>query len=101
LGRRISDFAAHLNAVAKEKYGYRLRRRRLRQGVKILKVKKDRGQCRDQPGEDDGAQRNVPAGATPVLLPARQAVRRDQVFIDVLSAEGQAIVERVGCYPGK
>ena len=70
--------AAVVNAVSKEKFGDRLRRRCLRQGDQGPQDQEGRGVAGDRPDGRDHQGRHVPAVAPAVLLPARQPIGRDQ-----------------------
>lgn len=92
--------AAVVNAVSKEKFGIGYGGAAYAKGIKILKIKKDAG----SPGVlPDLA--NVKSGAyalsRPLFFYTRNKPSGDiKAFIDwVLSAEGQAIVSKVGYFP--
>ena len=94
--------AAVVNAVSKEKFGIGYGGAAYAKGIKILKVKKDASSPAINP--DKGTVLN---GTYPLARPLFFYLRAKQTgeiksFIDwVLSADGQAIVEKVGYYPVK
>ena len=69
--------AAVVNAVSKEKNGIGYGGAAYAKGIKMLKVKKDATSPAIDP-EKGRQERQVPAVAAPVLLPAQQADRRGQ-----------------------
>jgi phosphate transport system substrate-binding protein len=94
--------AAVVNAVSKEKFGIGYGGAAYAKGIKILKVKKDAGSPAINPEKA-----TVLNGTYPLARPLFFYLRAKQTgeiksFIDwVLSADGQAIVEKVGYYPVK
>jgi phosphate transport system substrate-binding protein len=94
--------AAVVNAVSKEKFAIGYGGAAYAKGIKILKVKKDASSPAINP--DKGTVLN---GTYPLARPLFFYLRAKQTgeiksFIDwVLSADGQAIVEKVGYYPVK
>ena len=94
--------AAVVNAVSKEKFGIGYGGAAYAKGIKILKVKKDAASPAINPEKT-----TVLNGTYPLARPLFFYLRAKQTgdiksFIDwVLSADGQAIVEKVGYYPVK
>jgi phosphate transport system substrate-binding protein len=94
--------AAVVNAVSKEKFGIGYGGAAYAKGIKILNVKKDPASPAITPSKA-----TVLDGTYPLARPLFFYLRAKQAgeiksFIDwVLSAEGQAIVEKVGYYPVK
>ena len=94
--------AAVVNAVSKEKFGIGYGGAAYAKGIKILKVKKDATSTAIVPEK-----KTVLDGTYPLARPLFFYLRAKQTgeiksFIDwVLSADGQAIVEKVGYYPVK
>jgi phosphate transport system substrate-binding protein len=94
--------AAVVNAVSKEKFGIGYGGAAYAKGIKILNVKKDPASAAITPSKA-----TVLSGTYPLARPLFFYLRAKQAgeiksFIDwVLSAEGQAIVEKVGYYPVK
>lgn len=92
--------AAVVNAVAKEKFGIGYGGAAYAKGIKILKVKKDA----QSPGVTPELA-NVKSGSYPLSRPLFFYLRNKPAgdiksFVDwVLSAEGQAIVTKVGYFP--
>ena len=94
--------AAVVNAVSKEKFGDRLRRRRLRQGDQDPQGEEGRDQRRHQPREDDVQDGSYPL-ARPLFFYLRAKATGDmKAFIDwVLSPDGQGIVDEGRLLPGQ
>lgn len=94
--------AAVVNAVSKEKLGIGYGGAAYAKGIKILKIKKDEGSPAVGPEEQ-----NVKSGTYPLARPLYFYLRDRasgelKSFVDwVLSAEGQAIVAKVGYFPIK
>ena len=94
--------AAVVNAVGKEKFGIGYGGAAYAKGIKIIKVKKDAGSPAIAPDKAT-VTNGTYALARPLFFYLRAKAAGDiKGFIDwVLSAEGQAIVEKVGYYPIK
>ena len=94
--------AAVVNAVSKEKFGIGYGGAAYAKGIKILKVKKDAASPAINPEKATVLNGTYPL-ARPLFFYLRAKASGDiKSFIDwVLSAEGQAIVEKVGYYPVK
>ena len=94
--------AAVVNAVGKEKFGIGYGGAAYAKGIKIIKVKKDAGSPAIAPDKAT-VMNGTYALARPLFFYLRAKAAGDiKGFIDwVLSAEGQAIVEKVGYYPIK
>ena len=94
--------AAVVNAVSKEKFGIGYGGAAYAKGIKILKVKKDAASAAINPEKATVLDGTYPL-ARPLFFYLRaKAAGEIKSFIDwVLSAEGQAIVEKVGYYPVK
>ena len=94
--------AAVVNAVAKEKFGIGYGGAAYAKGIKILKVKKDAGSPAIAPDLQTVTSGTYPL-ARPLFFYLRNKPSGDiKTFIDcVLSAEGQAVVDKVGYYPVK
>ena len=94
--------AAVVNAVAKEKFGIGYGGAAYAKGIKVLKVKKDAGSAGVLP-----ELANVKSGSYPLSRPLFFYTRNKpsgdiKAFVDwVLSAEGQAVVSKVGYFPIK
>jgi phosphate transport system substrate-binding protein len=93
--------ASVVNAVAKEKFGIGYGGAAYAKGIKILKVKKDGGPA-IAPDLKTVTEGSYPL-ARPLFFYVRNKPAGDiKAFVDwVLSAEGQAIVQKVGYYPIK
>jgi phosphate transport system substrate-binding protein len=94
--------AAVVNAVSKEKFGIGYGGAAYAKGIKILKVKKDPASPAINPEKATVLNGTYPL-ARPLFFYLRaKPTGETKAFIDwVLSAAGQAIVEKVGYYPVK
>src|SRR5262245_53654483 len=94
--------AAVVNAVAKEKFGIGYGGAAYAKGIKILNVKKDPASAAITPSKATVLNGTYPL-ARPLFFYLRAKPTGEiKSFIDwVLTAEGQAIVEKVGYYPVK
>jgi phosphate transport system substrate-binding protein len=94
--------ASVVNAVSKEKFGIGYGGAAYAKGIKILKVKKDDSSPGVAPDLKTVSDGSYPL-ARPLFFYLRNKPAGDsKVFVDwVLSAEGQAIVDKVGYFPVK